>query len=593
MLRELNLLGQHFDLSETSPLGFSNAVVHWSIDISDISKGSLELISSTDKSGKSKPGKSLLVPDLRRNADESLLIDDGAEYIFGIGARGEKRQKLYLELLDRCIAETGNEIAKQIRDYITSCDVEELDRKISEAIPPKKKKDGSPEEREKFWWAKDRFIFILDGKHITRETPAIREWWSKYYASKQDVENGVCLLTGENTLTVGKKMPMMVKGVPGSMSSGAALTSFDKDAYSSYGWEGSANAPISFEAAIRLHKSLDILLRENRNHYKLGGQVFVFWGDNLAEGLNPELWKDPRGAIAKSIFDVPNRPSDLPGNRAMSRRFYLAALKGNRGRIALSSWNEQTSEAIKTSVLRFVESQEIIPGGRAKPIWVMRDAAFRKPNEEYTDKIDTALIRAVLLGEKLPDVFAIKICDRICAEQDVLKSSGKRSYLEENRVQALAFYLVSNQVPDKPNIMEQLKNLPTEAKLKPEQVAFILGRIAFLMHMAQVRAQNLTKEETNVSRSLRTLSTTPAIMFPRLYYGCIAHHLVDRDGKNLDFIRNSLDKEFGKFGANFNPAIDLPQNFDSKAQSCFFIGWGMRRAEFFTKKDGGEEKKEG
>ena len=124
MLRELDLLGQHFDLSA---LGFSNAVAHWLIDIST---GSFELLETPDKLGKSKPkpGKSLLVPDLRRNADEPLLIDDGGEYVFGVGARGEKRQKLYLELLDKCIADTGNEVAKRVRDFITSYDVEDLDR---------------------------------------------------------------------------------------------------------------------------------------------------------------------------------------------------------------------------------------------------------------------------------------------------------------------------------------------------------------------------------------------------------------------------------------------------------------------------------
>ncbi|MDS9397996.1 hypothetical protein RI030_10395 [Aphanizomenon flos-aquae NRERC-008] len=45
--------------------------------------------------------------------------------------------------------------------------------------------------------------------------------------------DGVCLLTGEKTPTMGRKMPMMVKGVPGSMAYGAAISSFDKVAYQS------------------------------------------------------------------------------------------------------------------------------------------------------------------------------------------------------------------------------------------------------------------------------------------------------------------------------------------------------------------------
>ncbi|BDA71823.1 hypothetical protein CAL7716_059890 [Calothrix sp. PCC 7716] len=387
------------------------------------------------------------------------------------------------------------------------------------------------------------------------------------------MEDGTCILTGEQTLIVRQKMPMMVKGVPNTQSSGAALTSFDKAAYQSHGWDGTKNATIGYDSSVIAHQALDILLRDDNHHYRSGGTVFVFWGLQDCEGLNPKLWSDPAAVTTKEIFTVPTLLSSLPGKQAQKRKFYLASLKGNKGRIALSSWSSRDREEIKTNVKRFIESQQCAPGVKAKPIWALRNCAFRDPVKEHTDKVTTALIHATLFGAALPDNYALLVCDRICAEQDVLKTY--------DRAQALAFYLASNDS----TIMEKLSNLPTPVSPTSEQIAFILGRIAFLMHMAQVRAQNLPREETNVSRSLRTFSTTPALMFPRLYYGCIAHHLVDRDGKNLGYIRNSLDEEFGKFGACFNPASDLPKNFNAKEQSCFFLGWGIRRAEFFQKKD--------
>lgn len=590
MLRELVELGNCFALP---PSGYSFVVVHWQIDVS--LKSVIPLF--PDKPGKKlELGKKLLLPDLRRNADESLLIDDGGEYVFGVGPRGAKRQKLYLNLLDTCIAETSDSWATMVRDYVQSCDVEALDRKLSELIPSSKKRDCTTEQREQFWWARDRFVFTCDGERVT-ERPVIQQWWSNYYASKQDVEDGTCILTGDQTLIVRQKMPMMVKGVPNTQSSGAALTSFDKPAYQSHGWDGTKNATIGYDSSVIAHQALDVLLRDDNHHYRLGGSVFVFWGNQDGEGLDPEFWSDPASVAAKAIFITPKLPSKLPGGRKFKREFYLAILKGNKGRIALSSWSSRDREEIKTNIKRFVESQQCALGLKARPVWALRNCAFRDPAKEHTDKIATALIYAVLFGAALPDNYSLLICDRICAEQDVLKSY--------DRVQALAFYLVSNDS----TIMEKLSNLPTEERLNSEQVAFILGRIAFLMHMAQVRAQNLSREETNVSRSLRTLSTNPALMFPRLYYGCIAHHLVDRDAKNsvpstkpsqvdnqetktkqkdsnpLGYIKHSLDEEFRKFGANFNPAFDLPKYFDAKAQSCFFLGWGIRRAEFFQKKD--------
>jgi CRISPR-associated protein Cas8c/Csd1 subtype I-C len=564
MLRELNELGTHFELS---PLGYTEAIAHWRIEIST---GSIIRLETPKKGDKLEPGKKLLLPDLRRNADEPLLIDDGGEYVFGAGERGEKRHLLYLELLDRCISETDDEVAKQVRAYLNSCNLEELDRQLSELVPPKTKRDGTLEERERFWWVRDRFVFTLDGERVTKR-PALLGWWSSYYASKQDVQEGTCLLTGEKTLTVGRKMPMMVKGVRGTTSSGAALTSFDKAAYQSWGWDGNANAPIGFEAAVRLHKMLDVLIHNPQNHVQLGGQTFVFWGDQDGEGLNPEFWEDPAAVTASSIFTSPNRPSDLPGNRAMSRQFYLAVLKGNRGRIALSCWDTTTPEQIKTSIKQFVECQQFAEKLRAKPVWILRNCAFLDPNKEHTDKIASALVQAALFGKALPDEYAIRVINRICLEQDVLRSP--------DRAQALALYITTT--------MQTLPTVPpADNRLKPEQVAYILGRIAFLMHWAQVTAQNLKREETNVSRSLRALSTTPAQMFPRLYYGCIANHLEDRDGsKQLGYIKHCLNQEFAKFGSEFDPSRDLPDTFEVKAQACFFMGWGIRRAEFFQKKE--------
>lgn len=566
MLQELNQLGTHLDLP---PLGYNYVIAHWLIDAST---GSITLLEEEPEKPGSKPriGKRQLLPDLRRNGDEPLLIDDGGEYVFGAGERGSKRQALYLELLERCIAETNDEAAKHVKAYLLSCDLPQLDQHLSERVPPKTKRDGTLEERSPFWWARDRFIFSLDGELITQRA-AIQDWWIAYYTSKQDVQTGRCLLTGEETLTVAHKMPLMVKGVPGTVSSGAALSSFDKAAYQGFGWEGNTNALIGFEAAIRSHTTLNQLLQNPQHHWRFGEQVFVFWGDQAGEGLNFEAWNDPSAETLKRLFLSPNRPQDRPGDRALSRHFYLAALKGNRGRIALSSWDQQTPAKLKASIQQFIHCQQLRPDLKPKPLWVLRNAAFFDPNKEHTAKIDSALMRSVLLGVPLPQEYAIRLMNRICVEQDTFRSL--------DRAQALAFYLTTT-----------MQTLPTEPdgeeRPTPEQIAFILGRIAFLMHWAQYVAQKLSREETNVSRSLRTLATTPAQMFPRLYYGCIANHLEDRDGgKQLGYLKHCLNEEFAKFGPNFNPAIDLPNTFSVKAQTCFFLGWGMRRAEFFQPKD--------
>jgi hypothetical protein len=358
-------------------------------------------------------------------------------------------------------------------------------------------------------------------------------------------------------------MPAMVKGVPNTQSSGAAITSFDKAAYQSYGWEGNANAPIGFEPAVQIHKMLDVLLQKDSHHIRFGNQVFVFWGNQNAEGLVPEFWNDPATGVAKGIFETPNKPGDLPGGiRALSRRFYLATLKGNKGRIALSNWSECDPKQVKIYVQRFVDCQKLVEGERPKPIWVLRNCAFKDPKKEHTDRIEIALVKAALFGEPLPDEYALKVINRICQEGDVMRNL--------DRAKALAFYL------------ESRMKKPTH-----DRIAYVLGRISFLMHWAQKTAQNLSREETNVSRSLRTLSLTPALMFPRLYQGCITNHLEDRDALKdkkrsgiLINLKKRLEREFNALG-DYDPDRDLPEIFNVRQQTQFFIGFAKCRAEYF------------
>ncbi|MFW6359980.1 MAG: type I-C CRISPR-associated protein Cas8c/Csd1 [Chroococcales cyanobacterium] len=582
MLRELYELSTHFP--DLPPLGYNSSVVTWQIDLS-FETAIVSLLETQKGKGKPKPGKKCLVPDIRRNGAESLLIDDAAEYVFGIGSRGPKRHPLYLDLLQQCIHETQDQGAIKVLNYIQSCDLEELDRQISNLIPPPTDKKGNPKPREQFWWERDRVMFVRNGEVITHR-PAIKQFWATYYSSKQGTVKATCLLTGEMIPTISHKMPAMVKGVPNTQSSGAALTSFDKAAYESYGWQGNTNAPIGFDPAVQLHQALDMLLTEQRYHTKLGNQAFIFWGDRNAEGLNPQLWNDPDAfddsddcddddpdaTTAKSLFESPNHPNEAPDVfDASSARFYLAILKGNKGRIALSGWDERTPEQIKTSVQRFIHCQKLTEEERVKPIWVLRNCAFLDPRKEYTDRIDIALVRGALFGEPLPEEYALKVLNRISAEQDTMRNL--------DRAKALSFYLETT--------MDE-----SHKSGNSDRFAYTLGRVAFLMHWAQVTAQNLKREETNVSRSLRALSTTPEQIFPRLYQGCITNHLEDRDALNdkkrggiLINLKKRLEKEFLQLG-DYNPETDLPHKpLSVRQQAQFFLGFAKCRAEYFNPKN--------
>ena len=550
MLQELNQLGIALEQdNKLTPIGFGECVCHWQINLPVNNFMVLETPPKGDK-GKPKFGQKTLVPDLRRNGDETLLIDDGGEYVFGAGERGTKRHHLYLQLLERCLKETNHEAVKAVYDFITNTTVEKITARLTEIYPPVANTD----------WCRDRFVFLFNGKQVTK-LPAIQKWWSNYYASKQDTVNGVCLLTGEQTPTMGRKMPMMVKSVPGAATTGAAISSFDKAAYQSHGWDGNINAPIGFESAVRFHKALDFLLNSHTNRYKLGEQVFVYWGEEEGEGINPEIWDNPS---FESIFASPHSPKKFNLEDIKSSKFYLVSLKGNKGRISVSGWSEVTTQKIKDSIGQFVQCQQV-NNLSPSPMWMLCNSAFLNPSKEHTDRIATALVRAAFLGEALPDEYAYRIIDRICCEKEFrdFPSKSKQSRYFP-RLQGLLLYLVTN----------NMKYPTGEPKF---DTAYTLGRIAFLMHQSQVKSQNMTSEDnTNVMRSLKALSSTPTQVFARLCHGCTHYHL---ESDNSKYIKKLLAEEFESFDISI-----LPEVLDLKSQALFFQGWWQKRAEYFTKK---------
>ncbi|MBD2296354.1 type I-C CRISPR-associated protein Cas8c/Csd1 [Anabaena sphaerica FACHB-251] len=552
MLQELDKLGIALEQEKKlTPIGFSECLCNWQINLP---LGSFQVLETPATKGKPKFGRKILVPDLRRNGDEPLLIDDGGEYVFGAGERGAKRHQLYLQVLERCLQETNHEAVKAIYDFVTNTTVEQITKELTEIYPPAANTD----------WCRDRFVFLFEGTQITT-IPAIQKWWSNYYASKQDTVDGVCLLTGEQTLTMGRKMPMMIKGVPGAATSGAAISSFDKAAYQSHGWDGNINAPISFESAVRSHKALDFLLNSDTNRYKLGEQVFVYWGEEEGEGINPEIWEN---LAFESIFASPHSPKKFNLENLKSSKFYLAILKGNKGRISVSGWSEVTTKRIKDSIQQFVECQKV-NGLSASPMWMLCNSAFLNPSKEHTDRIATALVKAAFLGEKLPDEYAHRIIDRICSEKSFHAfQSQSKQHLYFPRVQGLLLYLITN----------NMKYPTGDPKFDN---AYTLGRIAFLMHQAQVNAQNMSEDNTNVMRSLKALSSTPTQVFARLCHGCTHYHL---EIYNSKYIKKLLAEEFENFDI-----YRLPEVLDLKSQAFFFQGWWQKRAEYFKGKDKSEE----
>jgi CRISPR-associated protein Csd1 len=101
--------------------------------------------------------------------------------------------------------------------------------------------------------------FRLQGdRFYIHDRPAARTALEAEAGGRDVAPSGMCLATG--TIAPIARLHPSIKGVQGAQSSGAALVSFNLDAFTSYGHAQGANAPVSEAAAFAYATALNGLL---------------------------------------------------------------------------------------------------------------------------------------------------------------------------------------------------------------------------------------------------------------------------------------------------------------------------------------------
>ena len=165
-----------------------------------------------------------------------------------------------------------------------------------------------------------------------------------------------CLVTGERA--VPDKVHPAIKNVQGAQSSGAALVSFNGEAFCSYDRKQDLNAPVGKYAAFAYTTALNHLLdRNSRQRIQVGDASTVFWAQKddaeIEEGFaaifgerddpdaRAEQVRALLGAVQSGQFERQRcgKPPDrrlLHSGRACQRRFAAgrSASQGNRLSVA-------------------------------------------------------------------------------------------------------------------------------------------------------------------------------------------------------------------------------------------------------------------
>lgn len=423
-------------------------------------------------------------------------------------------------------------------------------------------------------------VFRIQGEvGYVHDRQKVRDYWRRQTeAQGAGGVSGQCLVSGEETSLARIHEPK-IKGVRGAQSSGALLVSFNKDAFTSYGKDQGLNAPVGEDAVFRYAVALNFLLRRELGRtVELGPDAtVVFWAD--APTLLDTVFADfcaARGAedeeAKKRAQKLPNqiakmqRPEDLgPGGA----QFYVLGLSPNASRLSVRLWKVSTIEEMAQRLRSFYAALEIereFPDNQLEypSLWRLLLETVREA-KDVPAQLFGAVVRAVLDGGPLPEVWLRAVVNRVRADREVkvnyYRAASIKAVLNRNHCQAQEIAVSLD--PDRP------------------EPAYHLGRLFAVLEQIQNKALP-GLNVTIVDRWFASASATPASSFPILLR-LAKHHLAKIESVgirrfyegHLQEIMNRIDK--------FTTRSSLAE------QGLFMVGYYHQRRELFQKKSDKEE----
>ncbi len=524
MLKDLNTFAeQNPDL--ISEAGYSNKRPNYYLELATGTLSKVELPEDGKKTNR------IPMPDLRRNSTKPIVPDDTAEYLLGLGDRGKQRQQVYLDQVNDCYHKTKSTEILLLIKWVESCQLGHIQLPAGINQP-------------------DLIAIVYNGQ-LVNQNPEVKRYIKQRWRDEQETADGVCIITGETTQILSKKVPMVIKRVPNTEPSGAMLTSFEQPAFQSYGWKGNLNAPIGIDVATNVLQAIQFLTDNPYTSYRTEKLSYLFWGDGQ-EGLTPDIFTHPDVVLLNGVF-VSLHNGVQQRKQPCSDEIKLLVLAGNRGRIAVKSTDSRPAREIQDNVFAFYESQKYHKSIKPVPYGKIPGLMFRDPKKEYTISIELAFLDCLLKGKRLPQEIAIKTINRIFAER---KSSSI-----SRRAQILATFTHMNQ-------------------LKPDEAACLIGKLAFHMHNSQKLHMKKTNDDTNVMRSIKTLASCPRTIFPRLYLGFISHH--NPSVMTQKRIQEILSEYNISSRESLSAFIDnIPATMPMDSQIGFVLGFAFEQAKYW------------
>ncbi|WP_373652302.1 type I-C CRISPR-associated protein Cas8c/Csd1 [Schlesneria sp. DSM 10557] len=421
-------------------------------------------------------------------------------------------------------------------------------------------------------------LFRIRGKsQFVHEVDSVRQWWRdqlQQATTSTEAELGQCLVTGRKA-PIARLHDPKIKGVSGAQSSGAAIVSFNLDAFESYGKEQSRNAPVSETAAFQYCTALNSLLADRSRRVQIGDATTVFWTEKptpmenifgLVLGNPPP---EDEGLLNKlqnilHLIAQGKYPAEL-GDKETP--FYILGLSPNAARISVRFWRVSSlGEIVANLQQHFVDlslqHRESEPDF-ISPWQILRETV--RDSKDIPPQLSGALMRSILSGQAYPQMLLAALIRRVRADREL-------RYLRVAPIKACL------------NRQFRLNSSPTQEiamTLDPnrEDVAYCLGRLFAELEKTQEDALPGIND-TIKDRYFGSASATPAAVFPRLIR-LSQHHLGKLEkGKRL-FHEKRFQEIVGKLQK-------FPGHLNLQDQGLFAIGYYHQRQDFFIRKEKAE-----
>lgn len=385
---------------------------------------------------------------------------------------------------------------------------------------------------------------------------------------------GLCLVSGIQAPV--RRLHPSIKGVYGAQSSGASLVSFNLDAFTSFGREQGANAPVSEGVAFRYGAALNrILDRDSRNRLirPIGNTTLVFWADEseagegaaqAAEHVFAFLAEPPddetEAAKLRDALDdlAKGRPvPNLNSNLVKGTRFHVLGLAPNAARLSVRYWLEDDFSEFAKRLAEHYRDLAIEPapwGHRlpAVPRLLVKTTALQEKFDNIPPLLAGEVMRAVLTGTRYPRTLLSAAITRLRAGDAPWTgwhAAALKAYLNRSEKDSIPMALD----PDNPS------------------AAYQLGRLFAVLEAAQYAALGRVNAPIS-TRYYGAASATPARVFGPLLRG-LRHHVADarKQGRS-----GWIDQRIGEIMARL-PA-ELPRTLRLEEQGRFAIGYYHERA---------------